>query len=959
LRRILLILVFATLPINSLFTQSNSNPIYDAIRYRGLTEQDISIPLNFKDTTATNNSRLLLPIVERLMKNPLEYEGWVDSLGQFLEFDLGQLTSSFFSLQNYFFSPSAGFGFPTLMIDTKRDNPGKKIPFIEFLKNVITRKIEYENNYTINLLNKLTDKEKLFLKTNLLSIISEDNYSIEGYTSDVFKYNLVRDSSTSISRYTMDLLSNLTDNKSLKNNLYANSIESISDIFGLYLYIESNKDKLNDFSKRNYNSKEIKGDIYEFVDEDGIKIAIGGKGDNVYTGDFDFIIDFGGNDTYNMENEDIMDGNFSCIIDLAGDDNYNSKKGFSLAGGVFSSSFIFDKSGDDIYKSGNVSLGSAICGFGLLYDESGNDIYYANSFSIGAAAFGVGLLIDKAGNDIYSANTYSQGFGMTEGAGAIVDNSGNDSYLINSLSLDMGRYEDHFVSMCQGYGLGLRPYYAGGVGLIIEGGGNDIYATDIFGQGGAYWYGLGAIVDKSGHDKYNSYQYGQGSGIHLAVGILKDYGGWDFYSSNGVSQGCGHDYGVGILDDVKGNDNYSAYSLSQGAGNANGIGILIDRSGRDGYLNKEPGNTRGYGNLRREYGSIGLFVDGSGDDFYSVGGMDSTISNKSYWGEGLDLYYADETGNQTTSEGFKVELQPLKDFYSVEEYFIMAKTIEPRFSLWQKYGEERLLQDSTGTAEHMLTKLGTDDHRETFMMRNIIVKMPTAVSAVFNRKLEEYKTNKEILSASELSMMAYLYGETQSPLGKDALLLLTYDDDVKVRSTALLALGKIKYDPSDTEFISAVSSRLRELAAEDQDSKMYNKNLLYAFNNYPDVENFPTIFGYLNNEFFGARFLAADALSKYPEYSSFLMGMGLNDPKPIFLNDYAVIAFIYSLSKLTDDEYKRIVEGISPIPSTDAPKYNMIKSMMDKRDASESGEFKQWANERIESLKEGLPLKVE
>src|SRR5690606_15288952 len=103
---------------------------------------------------------------------------------------------------------------------------------------------------------------------------------------------------------------------------------------------------------------------------------------------------------------------------------------------------------------------------------------------IGAAAFGVGLLVDKSGNDIYSANTYSQGFGMTEGAGAIVDNSGNDSYLINSLSLDMGRYEDHFVSMCQGYGLGLRPYYAGGVGLIIEGSGNDIYTTDIFGQGG-------------------------------------------------------------------------------------------------------------------------------------------------------------------------------------------------------------------------------------------------------------------------------------------------------------------------------------------------------------------------------------------------------------------------------------------------------------------------------------------
>ena len=876
MRRIFLILIFATLPLNSLFTQSNTNPVYDAILYRGLTNQDISIPINFSDTTSTNNNRLLLPIVERMMKNPLEYEVWVEEMNVLDIQDIEKMFYFMFQQNGYYQSwGESKTTFPIIYISFDGSDPN-----INTLKDGLLNLVEDENEYQDSLLLKFSKSDKAFLKSNLLSIISEDNYTLEGYTTDVFKYNMVRDSSTAISKYTMDLLSSLLD----KNEFYWHNYYTLSYIFGRYIDVTRNKSYYTKSEKENYNTKEIKGDIYEYVNEDGIKIAIGGTGDNVYTGDFDFIIDFGGNDTYNMENEDIMDGNFSCIIDLAGDDNYNSKKGFALAGGVFSSSFIMDKSGDDVYRSGNLSLGSAICGFGLLYDESGNDIYYANSFSIGAAAFGVGLLVDKAGNDIYSANTYSQGFGMTEGAGAIVDNSGNDSYLINSLSLDMGRYEDHFVSMCQGYGLGLRPYYAGGVGLIIEGGGNDIYATDIFGQGGAYWYGLGAIIDKSGHDKYNSYQYGQGSGIHLAVGILKDYDGWDFYSSNGVSQGCGHDYGVGILDDVKGNDNYSAYSLSQGAGNANGIGILIDRSGRDGYLNKEPGNTRGYGNLRREYGSIGLFVDGSGDDFYSVGGMDSTVYNKSYWGEGLDLYYADETGNQTSGEGFKVELQPLKDFYSVEEYFIMAKTIEPRFSLWQKYGEERLLEDSTGTAEHMLTKLGTDDHRETFLMRNIIVKMPTAVSEVFNKKLEEYKTNKDVLTSQELSLMAYLYGETQSPLGKDGLLLLTYDDDVRVRSTALLALGKIKYDPEDKEFISAVSSRLREMAKEDQDSKIYNKNLLYAFNNYPDVENFPTVFGYLNNEFFGARFLAADALSKYPAYMSFLMGMmPASEPNPLFI----------------------------------------------------------------------------
>ncbi|MBK6537292.1 MAG: hypothetical protein IPG09_05785 [Ignavibacteria bacterium] len=190
------------------------------------------------------------------------------------------------------------------------------------------------------------------------------------------------------------------------------------------------------------------------------------------------------------------------------------------------------------------------------------------------------------------------------------------------------------------------------------------YSTDIFGQGGAYWYGLGCIADKSGTDKYNSYQYAQGAGIHLAVGLLKDYNGWDFYTSDGVSQGCGHDFGFGLLYDVKGNDNFSAYSLSQGAGNANGIGILFDESGRDGYLNKEPGNTRGYGNSRREFGSLGIFLDASGEDFYSVGGMDSVISNSSNVGVMNDYYLKDNSsvpsGTNSKYLSIQTEITPLK-----------------------------------------------------------------------------------------------------------------------------------------------------------------------------------------------------------------------------------------------------------------------------------------------------------
>ena len=86
-------------------------------------------------------------------------------------------------------------------------------------------------------------------------------------------------------------------------------------------------------------------------------------------------------------------------------------------------------------------------------------------------------------------------------------------------------------------------------------------------------------------------------------------GGDDTYFSKGVSQGCGHDWAVGLLVDTDGNDRYTATDLSQAAGSANGVGIQIDERGNDSYSVISHLNTQGYGNPRREYGSIGLFLD--------------------------------------------------------------------------------------------------------------------------------------------------------------------------------------------------------------------------------------------------------------------------------------------------------------------------------------------------------------
>jgi hypothetical protein len=685
---------------------------------------------------------------------------------------------------------------------------------------------------------------------------------------DIFKYNKARDSSIETSRKTMELLS--------KAGIDAKHFDDFWDMNLIYFelkYYSYNKK----WSTYHLDEKNVKGDFYYYYDKDGIRIAIGGPGKNIYTGKFDLIIDFGGDDVYNIENNSLPipkddQGGFSCIIDLAGNDFYTTKSNFSLAGGLFSSSFIFDKEGDDTYEGKTGCLGASIGGLGVLYDESGNDTYRAESFSIGAGCFGIGLLIDRSGNDFYIANSYSQGFGFTQGVGCIIDNIGNDDYLVDSRSLDIGRYNDHYISMCQGYGLGLRPFYAGGIGLIIEGEGNDIYHSDIFGQGGAYWYSLGAIIDKSGHDKYDAYQYAQGAGIHLAIGLLKDYDGWDFYTSDGVSQGCGHDFGFGMLWDVKGNDNYSAYSLSQGAGNANGIGILIDESGVDGYLVKDFRNTQGYGNPRREYGSIGVFIDGSGEDAYSVR-MDSVLVNTSTWGVRNDFSDID-LPEQMSGDNFKVDLDvskipppiskgSLQAEKTSENYFIMAKTIEPRFSFWQEYGFQKLVEDSVNTAYHILTKLFTNDARETQVMRVLARKIPVALNNALIDKLMTYIRDKRMMTQPEVSLAAYILGETGSGMGKQILYELTFDDNIRIRSSAINALGKVPYDADDVDFNSRVAERLRELVFEDRPEKLYNKDIAYAFTKYHDEKNIPALEKLSQNIFFGARFLALEELKKY------------------------------------------------------------------------------------------------
>jgi len=374
--------------------------------------------------------------------------------------------------------------------------------------------------------------------------------------------------------------------------------------------------------------------------------AIGGTGNNRYTGNYEFIIDFGGDDRYDLYH-DVNDRHGTIIIDLSGDDIYSSQTEFTIGSGCNSVSLLFDMGGDDVYNGGSFSCGSGYFGFGLLYDDGGNDKYHGDTHSQGAGTFGLGALIDRGGSDVYTASFLSQGVGMVEGFGVIVEVDGSDNYIAGNTYTEMlglSGGNPHFVSLSQGFGYGLRPYTSGGIGAIVDFKGNDMYVSDIYGQGSSYWWALGVLYDSSGHDQYVSYQYAQGAGIHMSLGLLFDHHGDDFYRGKGLMQGCGHDYGCGMMLDRYGNDIYHSVGLSQGGGQANGFGILINDYGDDYYYVIDTHNTQGYGNPRRDFGSIGLFLDLKGSDHYVGNGADNTYWQiPSKWGGGMDREFIPST----------------------------------------------------------------------------------------------------------------------------------------------------------------------------------------------------------------------------------------------------------------------------------------------------------------------------
>ncbi|MBN1551098.1 HEAT repeat domain-containing protein [bacterium] len=580
------------------------------------------------------------------------------------------------------------------------------------------------------------------------------------------------------------------------------------------------------------NIPDVQNESYLFEYESPVGwIVVGSTGYNRYTKDAALIVDLGGNDVYenNAAGSLYISKGVACVIDMGGDDIYTQTRKGTQGSGIFGVGILVDYDGNDTYIGSNWSQGSAFGGLGLLYDERGQDKYLCESWSQGAGLLGVGLNVDVDGSDSFVCGMMSQGFGSTMGFGGLINVSGDDTYSAGESNPDMSVQWNCFA---QGVGLGWysesKPEIMiwGGLGMLVDGQGNDRYYGQSFAQGAAWNHALGALVDSSGDDYYDSRQNSQAFGLNYAIGLLADQSGKDVYTAHGCSQGAGFVKAGGILLDYQGDDAYRNDSgKTQGYGYPpGGFGLNIDYNGNDTYNAGEESQGSVLPPASPESWPVGILINHRGADMYLIdGSMIPDRKNDWTWHPDLGAVGVDTQESPTLYFADQTSASKLKHF--------QMKTIvelEP-------------------ADDNDMSMLGSSDtftrfHAISFLLSNGSVKLSAIVNTLdaghseFRRTLEEAIASRLLENVSPndifsdlLPMLQSIDPETRRfcieryaqyninkaiPVIRNCL----QDNEASVRYTAIYAIGKLQdndaIDPLSNLVMNDLNVFCRRLAIE-------------------------------------------------------------------------------------------------------------------------------------------------
>jgi len=394
--------------------------------------------------------------------------------------------------------------------------------------------------------------------------------------------------------------------------------------------------------KRSVQVPGVTGTVVARIDTPSGAIIVGGKGPNTYDldqmRDVAVVIDLGGGNTY-YEGTVGPDRPLLVVINEGGNNVFRGSKPGIQGGAVLGISMLLNVGGDNVYEAQDIAQGSAIAGVGIVIDYGPNNRYRGVRRVQGQALGGVGILMGHGGHNDYHAALWAQGLGNPLGFGLLDNTVGNNHYYCGGMWRNSYYPETPGCEgWGQGVGAGIRQVASGGIGVILDNGGENTYEFDYLSHGGGYWCGLGFARDFGGNTKrliartaYNggprtqpSFQrFGCGWGCHYAMGFCFDDAGDDVYEGTIMGSGMAWDCSMGVLCDFAGNDHYTATGgLTQGTGAQMGFGILFDYAGDDVYEGYGQGYATpsiSYHSLPQCGGNFSFLVDYGGKDTYGCG----------------------------------------------------------------------------------------------------------------------------------------------------------------------------------------------------------------------------------------------------------------------------------------------------------------------------------------------------
>lgn len=367
----------------------------------------------------------------------------------------------------------------------------------------------------------------------------------------------------------------------------------------------------------------------------GILVELSGQTNDVHESrDAALCIDLGGNNIYTGRYGAGVDYT-SVLLDFGAYSRFGGPD-VNTGAGLLGIGLAYILGGSANFIGKNICYGSGLAGVGMLYKEGGNDTYRCKSLGEGFGMFGVGMLVDTGGSDSYSLAGFGQGAARTGGVGWLIDQAGNDTYRAGGYATAGPLGSEKTRAFAQGYGAGYSPEeggLAGGIGLLTDANGDDIYDADLCAQAASAWGGVGSLYDGAGTDSYSATGEAQAFASHSAAAYLFDLAGDDLYSiRQGSCHAFGHDWGVAFLLDREGDDLYAARDSRPGTGAANGIGIFLDSAGANRFV-----GTPASGSVSRGTGSLGIFCQLGGPNQFAEGLEDGQARVDDEWAVALAL----------------------------------------------------------------------------------------------------------------------------------------------------------------------------------------------------------------------------------------------------------------------------------------------------------------------------------